>query len=227
MICKKIDAKMISLFLTFFLFPLSLGAKMFLGSVIFPVEVSPSLCLYYKGQKLLVDGQKDEEYKTISFSLDEASYVQQLHILICLEPSCFSEHNNIKYLTVDPTQPYKLYSLRGARTFDAQGEEVLSWDVQEEKLEDSIIPDNTLIVVYNPELVEGLQVVSWRTKDQIRILPNIVMKKQIKKDVFIQAMNIARLSAMDLDSYHEQASTRSMHEEQAVARVFNRVKSGA
>ena len=72
--------------------------------------------------------------------------------------------------------------MQGTRYFNDKGEEVLSWTVVEKELGENVVPNNTLTFVFDPNLVEDLQVISWKKEDQMRILPNIVMKKDVEKE---------------------------------------------
>ena len=226
MINKKTIKKSIILFFVSFFFSLQLDAKMFLGSIFFPVEVYPSLRLYYKGQKLILDARSDQEYKKISFTLDESPQVHAINILIC-EDSCLAKNNNIKHLAVSFSVDYKFYTLQGTRYFNDKGEEVLNWKVVEKKLDENIIPNNTLIFIFDPKLVENLRVFSWKKGGQVLNLPEIVMKKSVngkilKKEDFNKAMNIACLSALELDSYHRQAGSSSIQKSQIVVKFLNK-----
>ena len=224
MMFKKINITSLFMFATISLLSLSLESKMFLGNILFPVEVTPTICLFYQGQNLLLDTRKDQEYKNISFSIDESSRVQTMHILITLEPSCFAQDNNIIHLTTCTPAPYKLYQLQGTRYFNNKGEEVLSWNIIEKKLEENVVPGYTLLFVFDPELVEELQEVSWSKKDSMRILPKIIMKKNATVEQFSNAINIACLSAMDLYPYHKRAGVQAVQKKQIIAKLSNNMR---
>ncbi len=204
-----------------------LESKIFLGDVVFPVEVAPSICLFYQGQTPELDVRKNQEYKNISFSMDESSRVHNMYILITLQPSCSAENNNIQHLTVAPSAAYKLYQLQGTRYFNGKGEEILTWDISEKKLDKNIIPWHTLVFVFDPALVEGLQAVSWTKKDSMRLLPKIVIKKTATQDELARAIDIACLSAMDLYSYHKKAGVKTIQMNQAIAKLSNNMRVAA
>lgn len=198
-------------------FSLSLESKMFLGKVVFPEKIVPTLRLYYNGKNLTTDTKKNEEYKTVPFSMDESLWVQDLNILICSKVSYSSENNNITNLRVPTSEPYKFYALEATRAHNEVGKEVLSWKVSEEELENNIIPDNTIIFIFDPQLVEGLDVPTWNKEDQMRLLPGIVMDKKTTVNDFVRAMNIACLSGMDVDICHQKAATKSTQNDRIVA----------
>ena len=138
-----------------------------------------------------------------------------MNILICEQVSCFAYKNNIHHLTLG-TDNYKFYRLYGMRNGD-----LLSWEIEEETLEDNYIPENTLIFVFDPDLVDGLRPVSWKKENQMRLLPDIIMDKTKSYDEFAAAMNYACLSAMDLDAYHKREGSQSLKQNQVVAKLSN------
>lgn len=188
-----------------------------IGDIIFHTQIDPDLCLYYKGDKLQLDINYDKKSKKIGkeeviqqlvnivpYSLTETKATQKFHILICCRPEFASDENTIDYLYIPHDTPYKFYTLSAARlsSKDNQLEDCL-WTVSQESLGDKgIVPDNTIIFLFNADFIEGLQVKSWPSNSNIRILPSIVLKQSIDRQDVLRAIVQARLAAIDFDVVH-------------------------
>lgn len=181
-----------------------------LGSVIFPTNVAPHLHIYYKGKKLTIDTHsKEKEFKLIPYSLEEKKSTQQFHMIICSECKIASKDNTVQYLYVPYTVPYKFYTLTAARQYN-QDQEVdgyLWTSVEERLLEKNIIPDGTIIFLFNSDLIDGLNIKSWPQDSSARILPEIIIKKTSTHDDLLAAINAACLAAPDLDAIHKRHTT--------------------
>ncbi|MBP6869365.1 hypothetical protein KBC04_00560 [Candidatus Babeliales bacterium] len=196
------------------------------GNIVFHTEIDPDLCLYYKGNKLQLDTNYDKKSKKIGkpqsmqqlvsivpYSLNEVKATQDFHILICCRPEFASDQNTINYLYVPEKTAYKFYRLSAARKCNTDNEvEGCLWTATEEFLfDDRIVPDNTIIFLFNADFIEGLEVKSWPLHSNIRLLPNIVLKKTIEKQDVLRAIIEARLAAIDFDAvhaHHIQSSTK-------------------
>jgi hypothetical protein len=187
------------------------------GDIVFNTEIDPDLCLYYKGNKLQIDinydkkskrlGQvttKKELVKIVPYTLNEAKATQQFHMLVCNHPQFASDNNTITYLHVPEDMPYKFYTLSAARKYDDNGEVIgCMWTVTEDFLsDDRIVPDNTIIFLFNAGYIEGLEAKSWPLNSNIRLLPSIVMKKTIEAEDVARAIIEARMIAIDFDTVH-------------------------
>lgn len=185
------------------------------GHITVGIQVDPDFCLYYKGNKLQLDTHYDKKSKKIGkpqtvkqlvdivpYSLTEAKTTQEFYILICCRPEFASDQNTINYLYIPHNIAYKFYKLTAARTNQNDIEGCL-WAVKEEELcDDRIIPDNTIIFLFNADFIEGLEVKSWPLHSNIRLLPNIVVKKTIDRQDVLRAIVEARLAAIDFDAVH-------------------------
>ena len=69
------------------------------------------------------------------------------------------------------------------------------------------MPDNTVIFLFDANLIEGLNVKSWPQNSNARILPEIIIKKSIDQQVISRAIIIARLAALELDTIHQHNMT--------------------
>lgn len=187
------------------------------GDIIFHTDIDPDLCLYYKGNKLQIDinydkkskrlGQvlpKKELVKIVPYTLNDAKAIQKFHLLICSRPHFASDDNTITYLHVLPEMSYKFYTLSAARKYDENDVVVgCIWNVTEDLLpDDRIVPDNTIVFLFNVDLVEGIEVKSWPLNSNIRLLPSIIMKKTIDTEEIARAIIEARMIAIDFDTVH-------------------------
>ncbi len=183
-----------------------------LGSVKFPMSVkNTNLNIFYKGKKLSIDvHNKEKEVKLIPYSLEEKKSNQQFHMIICseCEPCNYtgSEKNNtIKYLYVPAKVQYKFYTLCAARSYNDEGvvDGYLWTCIDERLLDDNIIPDNTIIFIFDADLVEGLNVKSWEQGSSARILPEIVIKKTVSKNDLYDALDRGSLASLPLNAIHQ------------------------
>jgi len=175
-----------------------------LGSVIFPEEINPDLSIYYKGNKLPLDVKSKDEVKNVPYSLVESKSTQQFRILIAEQVLHASQDNTVQYLYVPEKVSYKFYTLSAARQYDKNNEvEGYCWTVVEELLlEDQIVPENTVIFLFDANYIEGLNVKNWSQNSNTRLLPDIMIKETVPYDNLTRAIIIARLAAMDLDAIH-------------------------
>lgn len=188
-----------------------------LGTVVFHTDIDPDLCLYYKGNKLQIDLNYDKKQKRLGqvavqkdlvkivpYTLHEAKATQRFHLLICSQPQFASDNNTVQYLHVPENMAYKFYTLSGARKYNDNHEvDGCLWSVTEESLlDDRIIPDNTIIFLFNADYVQGLEVKSWPLNSNIRLLPSIIMKKHIDPQDIVRAIIEARMIAIDFDTIH-------------------------
>lgn len=201
---------------------------LWIGDIIFHTQIDPDLCLYYKGNKLQLDTNYDKRSKKIGkpqplqqlvsvvpYGLSETKATQQFHILICCRPEFASDQNTVQYLYVPDNILYKFYTLSAARTYNKENEiEDCLWAVTEEDLYDGrIVPDNTIIFLFNASLIEGLEVKSWPLNSNIRLLPSIVLKKTIDSQDVVRAIIEARLASIDFDAIHTYKITSSSKRE--------------
>lgn len=188
-----------------------------IGDIVFNTEIDPDLCLYYKGNKLQLDMHYDKKskrlgdiiskkelLKIVPYTLTEAKATQQFHILICSQPRLASDSNTVMYLHVPNNVDYKFYSLSAARKYNEDGDVIgCTWTIEEEHLmQDGIVPDNTIVFLFNANYIEGLEAKSWPVNSNIRLIPSIVMKKTIQREDIAQAIVEARMLAIDFDTVH-------------------------
>ncbi len=200
------------------------------GNIIFDTHVYPDLCLYYNGNQLQLDVHQDklskklgtqttkkELLKIVPYSLYQAKAIQRFHILICLRPQFASDFNTVTYVHVPETISYKFYTLVAARKYNDNNEvDGCMWTVTEEALSpDRIVPDNTIIFLFNADYIENLETKSWPLNSNMRLLPNIIMKKTVQPEDIARTIIEARMIAIDFDTIHH-------HHEKSMNKIENK-----
>ncbi|MBM17760.1 MAG: hypothetical protein CL947_01670 [Epsilonproteobacteria bacterium] len=176
--------------------------KLFIGTIEFPANINNTdFCIYYKGKKL--NNEWNQSKLSAEFSFLESQYTQTLYILIS---------NNISYQTQDDNTIhhlqlqdnfYKCYELKAQRSSHEESKSIcFSWDLSNKQLKEGIIPDNTIIFLFNPLLIEGLQVHSWNNNQTMRIIPTIKIKQTVQEQELLRTMTIAQLKAIDINTVH-------------------------
>lgn len=175
---------------------------LFLGNIKFPKSLNHTdLCIYYKGQKLNTDW--DKHNLSAQYSFLEAKTSQALYLLVCNNIACHTKlGNTVQHLQLTNDQ-YRCYHLQATRVHDEQENLVhFSWDCQECELESGIIPDNTIIFLFDPYLVDGVQVHTWSKNQAMRLIPTITISSTATASEIVRTMTIARLTAIDIDTIH-------------------------
>ena len=109
--------------------------------------------------------------------------------------------NNPTYISVDKGAPYKYYKINRAST---AGPNEPQWIISEFSGigTPSRIPENTVIVLVDPSLIEGLKPVTWKPHPGIVKLPNLVISKTITQEQLTKSFQETRLSALNIDPIH-------------------------
>ncbi len=160
-----------------------------------------NICLYYCGQRIYRDEHK--AHNKLFFSFLESRMVTHFYLLIIdsMPDLELIAGNTVDYLKIDPAHRYKLYSLSlVAQELENSKKVEYVWIVIEITVPPSgQLPDNTLIMPYNPDLVDHLE------GGNAIELPTIVLKKDIntaEETVTQESIEIA-LSALDYNAFHE------------------------
>jgi len=188
-----------------------------IGDIVFHNNVEPDLCLYYKGNKLQLDVACDKQFlrlgqvavaqqliNIVPYTLYETKATQEFHVLIASKPDFASDENTITYMYVPNNTSYKFYTLSAARQHnEIQGADECLWNIREDSLpDDRVIPDDTIIFLFNADYIQGLEVKTWPLNSNVRFIPSIVMKKTISPDDIMRAIIEARMIAVDFDTIH-------------------------
>lgn len=182
---------------------------LFLGNIKFPKKLNQTdLCIYYKGQKLNTDW--DKHNLSAQYSFLEAKTSQSLFLLVCNELAYYTKSNNtVQYLRLT-NEEYRCYQLQATRLQDDQENIVqFSWNCQECELENGIIPDNTIILLFDPFLIEGIQIHTWNKNQAMRLVPTITISNNATACEIVRAMTIAQLTAIDIDTIHIKEKTKN------------------
>lgn len=179
------------------------NTTIYVASMQFPsgIKQLPDIRAYFGGYK--VNCEKDGD--RILFTISADRNTRKLYLLVVENSSFETEEktNTIKYLKIKPSDAYKLWSLElmhkkssdvfekkivGGIKLNSDEKSPYFWIVNEETILDNTgrIPDNTLIIVYDPKLIDHLE-------DGLEANSSIALPK-----LFISS-KILNLSAGDLE----------------------------
>lgn len=176
-------------------------SKLFSGSIEFPLKSNYDLCLFYNGQKL--DFEANNTSSFIQFSFLDRKETQTIYFVITNELTCCTkESNNVQCLCVTDESSYICYKMQAKREIDDEQHHVLTWEITTHNLHNSQIPQNSLIFLFDPALIAGLKVQSWKPENIFRIIPTLVINPTATIDQIQRAIIIARLAALDIDAIH-------------------------
>ena len=68
--------------------------------------------------------------------------------------------------------------------------------------------DNTIILLFNPNLVDGIQIHTWGKNQTMRLIPTIKISNTATVKELTKAVVTARLIAVDIDSIHIKESSK-------------------
>jgi len=176
-------------------------AKLFSGSIEFPVKMEYDLCLFYKGQKLEIEQNKTSNI--VQFSFVDLKETQIVYFIIAPALACcIEEANTVKHLQLPKECEYICYKLQAQRETTDENYQLLTWRIEDHELENRIIPQNSLIFLFDPKLIAGLKVQSWKPENVFRIVPTLVVSPTATVHSIGRAMMTARLAALDIDAIH-------------------------
>ena len=104
--------------------------------------------------------------------------------------------------------PYTFYKLQGKRFYNDFGQlEFYGWDIESQELpEGGIIPDDTLIVMMSPELLENVEAKRWDIETNTRVLPDLVISPDFSPEQISKMLARSRMASLDLQSLHKNTS---------------------
>lgn len=160
-----------------------------------------NIYLFYCGRR--IDRDDYTTNNKIFFSVLESRMITHFYLMIIdsmpdLELICA---NTVDYLKVDPSHRYKFYSLSLVAQESEKNKKIeYVWIINEVSVPASgQLPDNTLLMTYNPDLVDHLE------GGNAIELPTIVIKKDLEvsdEQINQQSVEII-LSALDYNAFHE------------------------
>jgi len=191
----------INLICSHFFPPQTQQTKLFSGSIEFPYKMNYDLCLFYKGEKLTIEQQSHAPL--LEFSFVDVKETHTVYFIITDAVTCCTEHaNTLQSLRIAPECQYICYKLQAKREIDEDEHELLTWDIVDHKLHNDMIPQNSLIFLFNPKLIAGLKIQSWKPENIFRIIPTVLINPRATISEIERSILIARLAALDIDALH-------------------------
>lgn len=179
--------------------------KLFSGSIEFPCKLDYDLCLFYQGQKLEFETSKTSPF--VQFSFIDSKNTQTVYVIITNGLTCCTNQSNtVECLCVVDESSYICYKMTGKRETNEDEHQLLTWEISDYQIKDGQIPENSLIFLFEPSLIAGLKVQSWKPENVFRIIPTLVIAPSATADQIKRAMIIARLTALDIDAIHAKAT---------------------
>ena len=177
------------------------STKLFSGSIEFPMKIDSDLCIFYKGQKLCLD--KSSANEIVQFSFIDHKDTQTIFLIITQAISCLTEESNtIQHLQLTKANDYICYKLQAQRNSQDDEHELLTWKIEQHHLEKGILPQNSLILLFDPNLISGIKIQSWKPECVFRLVPTIIVLPTATEKEINRTMVIARLAALDVDAIH-------------------------
>lgn len=177
------------------------NSTLLLGSLQFPSTVTTlePISMYCAGKKVPCEVR----HQSLAYTLSADRRNTTFFLLITPSIKYEMAGNTIKYLKVDQQEPYAFYMLRFVTSTDKDGKPSYAWKVIEHELlfEDGRVPDNTLIMCYNPEFIDRIEGGSAMTLPTIFIksdIVDVVGSQQNLHDASIEML----LSSLDYDAIH-------------------------
>lgn len=179
--------------------------KMFSGSVHFPHRMTGDLCLFYNGEKVTVE--QHSVLSTVQYSFLGDKNIHELYLIITDGLTCSTQQaNTLQHLQIGPGHSYTCYKLVPKRNIDSDtNTATLTWDVYQYTLPGNIVPQNSLIFLFDPKLIYGLKIESWKSDNLFRIIPTIMINTESKIQEIKRAINIAQLAALDINAIHSKS----------------------
>jgi hypothetical protein len=97
--------------------------------------------------------------------------------------------------------------MQAKRELDLELQQTLTWEILPHHLINGQIPHNSLIFLFDPELIAGLKIQSWKPENIFRIIPTLVIHPSASVEQLQRAMIIARLASLDIDAIHSKANS--------------------
>lgn len=188
----------------------------FYGTVQFPsaLELVPNLRVYYAGHKIICE--TNDATKQQSFAISELRNRTFFYLLITPDVEFCSPDNTIPNLRLKKDRPYKFYTLEltmvpatsKKRKLGDSGFEY-NWIIKEldlASLTGGKIPDDTIIVCYHPDYVQGLEGGNMVEFPKIIIKPDAV-KLAGSEAKFYEQSDRWFLAALNTDTIHDTAQS--------------------
>ena len=191
--------------------------SLFIGNIVFPstLEMIPNIRVYYAGRKIVCE--TDDYGKKVTFSIPENKQRTFFFMLITPETEFCSHENTVPFLMLKKNAPYKFYVMElvqieapkkknrpWANPFEKNME--YTWVIKQLDLQlpDGRIPDETIIVRFNPDYVQALEGGNNIEFPKIIIRPDII--KLVGSETKLHELsNRWFLAALNTDTIHDTA----------------------
>ncbi|MFZ5953713.1 MAG: hypothetical protein ACOYT8_01285 [Candidatus Dependentiae bacterium] len=188
----------------------------FSGTIQFPLTLKkvPDVRVYCAGRK--ISGELDHETKKVSFAISDYRQRTFFYMVIVNAKNMSYEltapkTNTIEYLKINPTEPYKFYAIElvlipEEKTDNVEQKNnatmVYKWLIKEIELpQNGRLPDDTIIVCYEPTFVERLDGGSSFEFPKIIVKPDVLKITGSEEKLHQESAKIL-ISALDLDTIH-------------------------
>lgn len=185
------------------------GDKLWHGTIKFPENtknITP-VRIYYAGN--IISSEIQPNSKQVSFDISESKIRNTFYLIIVDNIQLISEQNTIKHLKVYEGHPYKFYLMEFIPNKDLiktpdtklDASQMGSWHVTQKPLpDDRHIPDNTIIVYYNPNLVKNVE--GGNGLELPKIIIDEYIMAQLTDDELQDASVQFLLTSLNCDSIH-------------------------
>jgi len=193
--------------------------NIFVGNIVFPQNLKniPHISLYQRGLK--IQAEIDNSGKKIQFTISEEKKYKKFHFLIAQYIQPKIENNTVKYLKIGIKQSYKLYKLELVEIYDPQKSRnkkesnFYHWEIKEKKIgSQRIIPDDTLIIIFNPQYIEKIEGGSNFELPKI-FIKNDILKLAGSEEKLCDEVNELLMASLDLNIFHTKpiSEIKSVH----------------
>jgi len=207
----------------------SLDKNLFVGNILFPQTIKsiPQISLYQRGIK--IQTETDDSGKKIQFTVSEEKRHKRLHFLITPYVQPKLENGIVTCLKISRKQNYKLYKLKLIETRDSQKSDMgkgsirYRWEINEKKLgTERIIPDDTLIIIFNPHYIEKIDEGSNFELPKIWIKNNI-LELAGSEEKLHDEVNELLMASLDLNILHIKPTSeiKSDHKKKLIIAMSN------
>jgi len=207
----------------------SLDKNLFVGNILFPqtIKTVPQVLLYQRGIKLQTE--TDDSSKKIQFTVTEERKCKKIHFLVTQYVQPNIEKNIVTGLKIGRKQDYKLYKLRLIEKRNTQKSDSeknntsYHWQIEEKKLApERRIPDDTLIVIFNPNYIEKIDEGSSFELPKIWIRPDI-LELAGSEEKLHDEVNELLMASLDLNILHSKPTSeiKPNHKKKLVIAMSN------
>ena len=186
-----------------------------LGSIQFaqPVDREIEFPILFKGKEYVAKVESNGDTRKAHFELYDDEKSDELYLLVS-EYLALPENSDIRHLCTSPSHSYRLFKLKRVRVTDSNNpKEMLdTWQIEEitTSKKSFEIPDETIIVFMDPEMIEKIQPLPWTHESNVIHFPIIKLKETATKNVLYDMADRMKLSLIDFKFLHKKANLASI-----------------